>query len=141
MAIRLSTGMRNASLDSGLATQLDSGVVEWRTGAQPASANDAPTGTVVATFPLPADAFTAAAAGAIAKSGTWQDTSADASGTAGWFRMRTTGDGGGSSSTDKRIDGSITATGGGGDLTVDNPVIASGQQVTINTFGITQPAS
>jgi hypothetical protein len=31
----------------------------------------------------------------------------------------------------------VTATGGGGDMTLDNTSIASGQQVTITSFTIT----
>lgn len=145
MTLRISTGFRNTSLDSqfntGVGKNFDSGVLEYRTGAQPASADDAPTGTLLVSMTLPADAFAAAAAGAVAKAGTWQDASADATGTAGWFRLRETGDGGGSSTTDRRMDGSITATGGGGDLTLDNTSITATQQVTQNTFTVTQPAS
>jgi hypothetical protein len=32
------------------------------------------------------------------------------------------------------MQGTITATGGGGDMTLDNTSIASGQQVTITSF-------
>lgn len=143
MAVRRSTGHKNASLNSqfngGAGVSYDSGVLEYRTGAQPASADDAPTGTVLATIALPADAMAAAASGAVAKSGTWQDTAADASGTAGWARLRTSGDGGGSSTTDRRIDFSVSESGGGGDLILDNTDIGVGQQVVQNTFTYTEP--
>ncbi len=145
MALRLSTGFRNSKQDgafnSGSGTNFDSGVLELRTGTQPTSADDAPVGTIIASMTLPADAFAAAASGAVAKSGTWQDASADNAGTPTWFRLKTSTDGGGSSTTDRRIDGSVTATGGGGDLTLDNTTISAAQQVTINTFTLTQPAS
>jgi len=145
MALRLSTGFRNTKQDSafngGTGKQFDSGVLEFRTGSQPTTADDAPTGTLLASMTLPADAFGASSAGAVAKAGTWQDASADNAGTAGWFRLRESGDGGGSSSTDRRIDGAITATGGGGQIELNNVVIAAGQQVTQDTFAVTQPAT
>ena len=139
MALTFSTGLRNAILDSGLGTQFDSGVLEIRSGTRPTGANDAPTGTVLASISLPADAFAAAASGSIAKSGTWQDTSADASGTATWFRFRTTGDGGGVSTTDKRFDGDIATS--GSDLNIDNTSINSGQTVTVTSYSVAMPAS
>lgn len=145
MAFRISTGVRNTRQDSAFNTaagqNFDSGVLEFRTGAQPALADDAPTGTLLVSMTLPADAFGASAAGAVAKAGTWEDPSADAGGTAGWFRLKAVGDGGLSSAVDRRMDGNITATGGGGNLELDNVVIGAGQQVTQTTFTVTQPAS
>lgn len=35
------------------------------------------------------------------------------------------------------MQGSITATGGGGDMELDNTSIAAGQQVTVSSFTIT----
>jgi hypothetical protein len=64
-------------------------------------------------------------------SGTWQDTSADGSGTAGHFRIYA------SDGTTCGLQGTVTATGGGGDLTVDNAVFASGQSFSVTSFSIT----
>lgn len=143
--VRQSTGKRNQRLDSdfnaGAGANFDNGILEFRTGSQPASANDAPVGTVVASITLPADAFGAAASGAVAKAGTWQDPSADASGTVTWARLRTSGDGGGSSTTDRRIDFDVTATGGGGAIELQNTSVNSGQAVTITSLTVTDPAS
>lgn len=140
MAVRRSTGQANAGLNSELngaaGVSFDSGVLEFRTGAQPASADDAPTGTVVASITLPADAFATAAAKAAAKTGTWQDPTADATGEMGWARMRTTGDGGGSSATDRRIDFAVSESGGGGDIIADNADVNAGQQVTVSSFSL-----
>lgn len=145
MTVRLSTGFRDKSLNSqfntGAGQNFDSGILEYRTGVQPASADDAPVGVVVASITTPADAFNAAAAGAVAKNGTWQDPSADNTGVPTWFRFRESTDGGGSSTTDRRIDGSVTATGGGGDLTLNDTSIVATQVVTQDTFTVTQPAS
>mgnify|MGYP000494027997 CR=1 FL=1 len=73
----------------------------------------------------------AASSGSKAKTGTWEDTSADATGTAAHFRLYA------SDGTTCHAQGTVTATGGGGDLTLDNTSIASGQSITINTFSIT----
>jgi hypothetical protein len=129
MTIRLNDATKNAILDSGFDAVFNDGTLEIRTGTQPAAASDAASGTLLASITLPADAFAAASSGAKAKSGTWSDASANATGDAGWFRMKNGDD-------SARLDGSVTATGGGGDLTLDNVSIASGQAVTINTFSV-----
>jgi hypothetical protein len=141
MALTLSNPLRMAALDSGIATQFDTtGVLEIRSGTRPGAAGTAPAGTLLASITLPADAFAAAASpGTITKNGTWQDTSADATGTASWFRMKLSADAGTTNTTDKRMDGDITLTGGGGDMTIDNTSIAAAQSVTVNTFVLTQP--
>jgi hypothetical protein len=142
MTLAISTGLANALLDGQFnagagAGAFDSGVLEIRTGAAPGP-DAAPTGTLLVSITLPADAFAAATGKHVAKAGTWSNTAA-AAGTAAHFRMKTSGDGGGSSTTDKRIEGTVTATGGGGDATVDNTNIASGQTVTVNSFQLNFP--
>jgi hypothetical protein len=64
-------------------------------------------------------------------SGTWQDTSADDSGTAGHFRIYA------SDGTTCHMQGTVTATGGGGDLQVDNTSFAVGQSFTVTSFTLT----
>jgi hypothetical protein len=131
MSIQLAVSTRNARLD---AIETDIGtdpVLKIRTGAQPADCATADSGTVLATLTLPTDWLAAASSGAKAKSGTWQDTSADAAGTAGHFRIYTSG------GSVCKIQGSITATGGGGDMELDNTSIASAQNVTITGFTLT----
>ena len=131
MAVQLSTTVRNARLDAIESTIGTSAILKIRTGAQPATCATADSGTVLATLTLPSDWMAAASAGAKAKSGTWQDTSADATGTAAHFRIYDSG------GTTCHIQGTVTATGGGGDLTVDNTSFASGQSFTINSFTLT----
>jgi hypothetical protein len=128
MATRLNTQCRTDLLDTGIDTAFDSGVFEIRTGTQPAAATDAATGTQLVSITLPADAFGAVSSGAMAKAGTWQGT-AGASGTAGWCRLRNSGD-------TVRIDGAV-----GAELTLDNTSISSGGTVTINTATVTMPAA
>jgi hypothetical protein len=132
MALQFSTAVRNARLDaieSGIGV---SAVLKIRTGAPPANVGTADSGTVVATIALPADWMAAASGGSKAMLGTWQDTSADAAGTAGHFRIYA------SDGTTAHVQGTITATGGGGDMTLDNTVFAAGQAFTITGFTINE---
>jgi hypothetical protein len=131
MAVKLSVAVRNARLDAIETAIGASARLKIRTLAPPANITDADVGTVLATLDLPSDWMLAASAGSKAKSGTWQDTAADAAGTAGHFRIYAT-DG-----TTQHLQGTVTATGGGGDLELDNVVLAVGQQVTITTFTLT----
>lgn len=131
MALQFSVSVRNAQLDAIESTIGTSPILRIRTGAPPATCATADSGTVLATLTLPSDWMAAAASGSKAKSGTWEDTSVDATGTAGHFRIY---DSGGSTC---HMQGTVTATGGGGDLTVDNTSFASGQAFTITGFTIT----
>ncbi len=132
MAVQFSTVVRNARLDAVETAIGASGVLKIRTGAVPASVGTADSGTVLATLNLPADWLAVAANGTKAKAGTWEDLSADAAGTAAHFRIYAT-DG-----TTAHMQGTITATGGGGDMTLDNVVIAAGQSITITAFSLTE---
>lgn len=131
MAVQLSVAVRNARLDAIETAIGASAVLKIRTGAPPADVAAADSGTVLASLTLPSDWMDAAASGAKAKAGTWQDTSADGTGTAAHFRIYA------SDGTTCHLQGTVTATGGGGDLTLDNTSIASGQSVTITSFSLT----
>nr|WP_298659388.1 hypothetical protein [uncultured Flavobacterium sp.] len=131
MTIQFSTAVRNARLDAIETTISTSAVLKIRTGAAPANVATADSGTVLATLTLPSDWMAAASSGSKAKSGTWEDTSADASGTAAHFRVYA------SDGTTAHIQGTVTATGGGGDMTVDNTSFASAQAFTITGFTLT----
>lgn len=133
MTIQLSTGVRNALLDSIETAIGASAILKVRTGAAPASPAAADAGTVVATLTLPADWMAAASGGTKAKQGTWDDTASDAAGTAGHFRIYA------ADGTTCHLQGTITATGGGGDMTVDNTNFAAGQSFSITGFTLTAP--
>lgn len=126
MTLDLNNLLANALLDRYDTEFPASSILEIRTGA-PAGAENADSGTVLATVTTPATPWAAAASGSKAKQGTWQDASADATGTAGHFRLRNAGD-------TRREEGTCTATGGGGDMTLDNTSIATAQQVTITSY-------
>ncbi|HJQ59427.1 MAG TPA: hypothetical protein VJ890_21145 [Vineibacter sp.] len=129
--IQLSTSVRNARLDAIETTVGVSAILKIRTGAAPANCAAADTGTVLATLNLPSDWMAAAASGSKAKSGTWEDTSADGTGTAAHFRLYA------SDGTTCHMQGTVTVTGGGGDLTVDNVSFSAGQSFTITGFSLT----
>lgn len=133
MAIQMSTDVRNARLDAIETTIGASAILKLRTGAAPADCATADSGTVCATMTLPADWMAAASAGAKAKSGTWEDLSADAGGTIAHFRIY---DSGGATC---KIQGTVTITGGGGDMTLNNNVVTATQQITITTFTLNEP--
>jgi hypothetical protein len=130
-AVQLSVAVRNARLDVIETTIGTSAILRIRTGAQPATCATADSGTVLSTVNLPSDYFAAASGGVKSKSGTWEDTSADASGTAGHWRLYD------STGTTCHAQGTVTATGGGGDLTVDNVVFAAGQDFLVTSWSFT----
>lgn len=131
MAIQLSVAVRNARQDTMESTIGTAPKLQIRTGAQPANCAAADSGTLLAEMALPSDWLTAASAGAKSINGTWQDPAADAAGTAAHFRIKDT------AGTNCHMQGSVTATGGGGDMTMDNVVLAVGQQVTVTAFTTT----
>lgn len=143
MAIRLSTGLRDGLLDTGaLNSLLANAKLEYYTGAQPASADDAVTGTKLLTIDNTTGINFAAAAvsGTISKLGseTWS-AAAIASGTAGYFRMSVLADANALSTTAVRIDGSIGSF--GADLNLTSTNIVSGATQTVDAFDVTLPAA
>lgn len=131
MSFQFSTSARNAALDAIETAIGTSAILKIRSGSAPATVATADSGTVLATLNLPSDWLAAASSGSKSKSGTWEDTSADATGTAAHFRIYA------SDGTTAHIQGTVTATGGGGDMQLDNVSIASGQAVTITSFTLT----
>lgn len=129
--LQYSVAVRNAKLDAVETAIGTSAVLKIRTGAPPTNCATADSGTVLATCNLPSDWMAAASSGTKAKSGTWEDTSADATGTAAHFRLYA------SDGTTCHAQGTVTATGGGGDLTVDNTSFASAQAFSITGFTLT----
>jgi hypothetical protein len=134
MAFQFSDAVRNAALDAIESNAGTSCALEIRSGSAPATCATAGTGTVLATINLPSDWMAAASGGSKAKAGTWEDASADATGTAGHFRVYNS-----QATKDNStcfIQGTVTATGGGGDMTVANTSIAATQTITITSFTI-----
>lgn len=131
MAIDLSTAVRNARLDAIEAAIGAGAILKIRSGAKPANCAAADAGTVLATLALPSDYMAAAASGQKAKNGTWEDSDADATGVAAHFRLYA------SDGTTCHLQGTVTATGGGGDLEVLNVNFAVNQPFTVTAFTLT----
>lgn len=131
MTLQLSVAVRNAMLDAIETAIGTSAVIKLRSGAAPANCAAADSGTVIASISLASDYMSAASSGSKAFSSTpLTDASADNAGTLGHYRVYA------SDGTTCHMQGSITATGGGGDMTVDNTSVAAGQQVNITSWSM-----
>lgn len=137
MTIRLPTSARNAAVAAVAAladADVGAGSIQIRTGAQPATANDPATGTLLATVTMADPAFTGPVVGVMTLDTTpVLSTTGVAAGTAGWFRML-------DNSGDTVIDGNVTVTGGGGDLEMNTTSISIGLTVEITSGTLTMPA-
>jgi mono/diheme cytochrome c family protein len=131
VAIYLSTAVGNAALDSFEATIGTAALLRILDGAMPTACASADVGVKLAEMTLPSDWMAAASGGTKAKAGTWSDPSANASGTAQYFRIYE------STGTTCHMQGTVSATGGGGDLTLDDTSITAAQVVTVTAFTIT----
>jgi len=131
MALQYSVAVRNARLDAVESTIGASAILEIRDGSPPANCATASSGTLLASCILPVDWMNAASGGTKTKNGTWQDMSANGTGTAGYFRIfDTTG-------TTCHAQGTVTLTGDGGEMTVDNTDFVTGQAFSVTTFTLT----
>jgi hypothetical protein len=137
MVYKISDLARNDMADA-LVDRFDLGAaaatIEIRTGAAPALTTDADSGTLLGTLTCSDPAFGNAAAGVATASAITGDTSADATGTAGHFRVK-------DSNGLVHLQGDITVTAGGGALELDSVAIVAGGQINITAFTITEPAA
>ena len=134
MTIQFSTRLRNARADQVETTIGASPILQIRTGAPPANPAAPDTGIVLATITLPANWMADAAAGAKALAGVWEDTSADASGTPGHFRVYPPG-----SPSECDIQGTVGLAGSPTyDMVVDSIQWTAGQGFTVTAFGWTE---
>lgn len=130
MAYQLGVTTRNAMLDAIETAVGTSAKLQIWTGSMPANCAAASTGTKLVEMTLPSDWMANASGGSKALAGTWS-AAALAAGTAGYFRVVD------NSGATVHMQGTITATGGGGDMTLDNTSIASAQTVAVTSFTIT----
>lgn len=132
MTVQHSDAIRNAKLDT-ITTAAGAGFkLKLRTGAQPATVATASSGTVLVTYTPTAAA--ASGGSKVMVTGTPVSGVASAAGSAGHYELTTVAD-----VVVER--GSVTATGGGGDMTIDNVVIALSQTVNITGFTKTAPGA
>jgi len=132
MALQLSETVRNARLDTIESTIGATAVLKIFSGSAPANCAAADSGTVLATLTLPSDWMNAASSGSKTMNGTWEDTSADNAGTAGHFRLYE------STATTCHLQGTVTATSGGGDMEVSNTSFAAGQPFSVTQFTLSE---
>lgn len=132
MANKASVAVRNAMIDAVETTIGTAAVLKLRTGAPPTNITDADSGTVLVTITLPSDWMASASGGTKALLGTWQGT-ATAAGTFAHYRLYA------SDGTTQHLQGTGSQTGGGGDMTITNEVIAVDDVITVDTFTFTGP--
>lgn len=135
MTARISTGVQNAMCNAAvdLLDVAGPGAIDVYTGAQPASANDAPTGTLLVSFTLANPACGDAAVGQAALAGVPISATAVADGDAGWFRAHDSGD-------TIALDGACGAVGSGEQLELSTVSIVVDSEVQITSGGFTMPA-
>jgi hypothetical protein len=143
MAYKTSTGLRNYILSDGsLSSALSGGFINIYSGSAPATADAAVTGTLLCVISLnsTASGFTldAASGGVIAKK------SADIlsgvvleSQVAGYYRHVAPGDSGTLSTSEPRIQGSISTV--GAEMNLSSVSLASGATQTVDFYSITLP--
>jgi hypothetical protein len=129
MAIQLSTGARNARLDAIEVYAGNSAVLTIWSGTAPANCAAANTGTKLVSMTLPVDWMSDASAGSKAKTGTWEDASADNSGTAGYFRIHSAL---GAAAGNCVMQGTVGVS--SGDLRLSSVTITAAQDVVINAL-------
>jgi hypothetical protein len=134
VSVQYSVTLRNSQLDLVESTTGAAALLRLYSGSVPADCAAAASGTLLCTITLPSDWMNAASAGAKTLLGTWSGTGDAGAGSgtaAGYFRVLD------SSGVTTHLQGTVTVTGGGGDLTVDNTSIASAQLISISAFTIT----
>jgi hypothetical protein len=133
MTLQLSVAVRNDMLDA-IEAEIGTGpVLRIFSGGMPANAAAASSGTLLAEMTLPADWLTAAASGVKSKDGIWSDLSANASGTAGYFRIFE------STGTTCHIQGVCTDSAGAGPMKLSTTTVTATEPVTVASFTLTAP--
>lgn len=135
MPTRLPVALRNARANTAV-DALDAGsgpgTVKVYSGAQPATADTAASGTLLATIVLPDPAFPNASGG-VATGNDPAPVAAIAAGVAAWFRAA-------DSAGVTVHDGTVTATGGGGQFELSTTTLVVGQLVDVTAYTWTEPA-
>jgi hypothetical protein len=150
MALRLSTGLREGLLGTAdWKTLFTDGIMDIYSGAIPANADAAETGTLLVSITKASGAFVAGAAanglefaapsgGTIAKNAdVWSGVGAN-TGEAGYYRFYGNAYVDGISATAIRFDGTCGVS--GADLNMSDLTVTSALTTTIDTFSITLPA-
>lgn len=133
--VRLPTASQNAACNA-IVDLIDAGAgagtIQIRSGTQPASANDAATGTLLATLTFSDPAFGNASSGIAAASAITADSSADATGTASWARVL---------DSDSNVIMDCDVGTSGATINLNSVSITAGGNVSITSMTVTMPAS
>ena len=129
MAVKLSATTRNAMLDAITTTVGGSALLRIYDGSQPAGPGTAvSTQTLLAELTCNATFAPAASGGVLTLNSITADSSANATGTAAWFRLLTSGG-------TAHLDGSVSTS--GADMNLNSTSITSGGSVSISSFTVT----
>lgn len=135
---KLSTSARDAAAN-GIVDLIDAGTgagtIAIRTGAPPTNVSDASSGTLLGTCTFSATAFGASSSGTATAASITSDTSADASGDAGYFRVYA----GAAADTAALCQGTAGDSGDTPDLEFDNKSIVAGGTIAISSMTLSVP--
>lgn len=136
LSTKLTNAVRSAACDA-IVDLIDAGsgagTLKFYTGSPPTNASDAASGTLLATLTFSDPAFGAASNGVATASSITSDTSADASGTAGYFRVL-------DSNGTVIFQGTAGLTGDTPNAVFDNATIVAGGTIAVSSFTFTVPA-
>lgn len=135
MALQFSTTLRNNLCGVFPTTLGGSEKIKVFTGAAPANCAAADTGTELFEWDLASSGdWGSPSGGAISLAGLTLTITAIAGGTAGYFRMYDSG-------AVCHMQGTVTATGGGGDAQMNNTTVTNGQTINLTAFTLTAPGA
>lgn len=135
MTVQWSTSLRNALLDAWETAIGTSAKVYIRTGSPPANCAAADSGDLLAEFDLASDWAAAASGGSKGLNNLPLEETAIASGTAGHYRIKD------SAGTTCHEQGTVTASGDGGDMILDGLSVSLGQTLRITAWTKTAPGA
>lgn len=135
MSVQWSTSLRNALLDAWESAIGTGAKIYVRTGSAPATCALADSGTLLAQFDLASDWASPASGGVKGLASLPLSATAVAAGTAGHYRIKD------SAGTTCHEQGAVSATGGGGDITIDSLDISVGQEVQLTAWSKVAPGA
>jgi hypothetical protein len=127
MALGYVTGLRNSRMDQVSSAVGSAGLLRIYNAPRPATGG-APT-TLLSELTLGSPMAPAASGGVLTLNSITQDSSANATGTAAWFRLTTSGG-------TAQVDGDVGTS--GSDLNLTTTSIVTGQPVQVTSFTITE---
>lgn len=127
--MQFSMKVRNVQAEAIAKTVGPSPYLEIRSGPPPADCRQADSGILLCAIALPETWMELPTAGSVSSIGEWKGEGVG-EGKAAHYRIKN------SAKSITHIQGTISATGGGGDMEIDNAVIAPGQTVRVTSYGI-----